>query len=261
MYGYIYKTTNLIDNKIYVGQHKANNDQFDSTYFGSGKLLFEAINKYGIDNFKCEILEWCETFEELNEKEIFWIKELHATERDIGYNICTGGQGIPGLFGELNPNYGKVFSEEHRRHLSESHIGVQAGEKHPMYGKHHTEESNLKNSLAHRGENNPNYGKHLSEETKNKIGASNKLIPKEKRAMYGKHHKEDSKRKILDSNPQKRKVINIDTNEIYISIGQASRDTGIFSSSICFCCKGKYKTAGGYHWQYYDEINIDKNKL
>ena len=127
-----------------------------------------------------------------------------------------------------------------------------------MYGKHHTEEAKLKNSIAHSGENNHNYGKHLSEETKAKISIANKLIPKEERAMYGKHHSDESKLKILDSNPQKRQVINLDTGKIYNSIGQASRDTGIFSSSICFCCKGKYKIAGGYHWQYYDEINIDK---
>lgn len=257
MYGYIYKTTNLIDNKIYVGQHKVSNDQFDSTYFGSGKILLEAIDKYGIDNFRCEVIEWCDTFKELNEKEIFWIKELHATERNIGYNICTGGQGIPGLFGELNPNYGKVFSEEYRRHLSESHIGVYAGEKHPMYGKHHTEESKLKNSIAHMGENHPNYGKTLSVETKNKISVAAKNRPPEKCSMYGKHHSEETKQKMSDSTFS-RKVINIDTGKIYDSIKKASIDTDIFSSSICNCCKGKQKTAGRYHWQYYDEIDIDK---
>lgn len=43
MYGYIYKTTNLINNKIYIGQHK--HEKFDIKYFGSGYALVNAIKK------------------------------------------------------------------------------------------------------------------------------------------------------------------------------------------------------------------------
>lgn len=55
MYGYIYETFNAITNKKYIGQHKS--EKFDPKYFGSGKILLSAINKYGIENFKCKILE------------------------------------------------------------------------------------------------------------------------------------------------------------------------------------------------------------
>ena len=68
MVGYIYKTTNLINGKIYIGQHRVNNDVIDKNYFGSGKLLLEAIKKYGKENFKCEIIEWCESEKSLSEK-------------------------------------------------------------------------------------------------------------------------------------------------------------------------------------------------
>lgn len=52
MYGYIYKTTNLINNKIYIGQHKVKEEKIDNSYYGSGKLIIQAIKKYGKENFK-----------------------------------------------------------------------------------------------------------------------------------------------------------------------------------------------------------------
>lgn len=91
MYGYIYKTTNKINGKIYVGQHMGNN--FDPEYYGSGKYLNNAIRKYGVNNFTVEILEFCETKDSLNQREIFWIHELQSQNNDIGYNISFGGDG------------------------------------------------------------------------------------------------------------------------------------------------------------------------
>lgn len=54
MIGYIYKTTNLINKKIYIGQHTA--DKFDTNYLGSGLLITKAINEHGKANFKAELL-------------------------------------------------------------------------------------------------------------------------------------------------------------------------------------------------------------
>ena len=72
MIGYIYKTTNLINKKIYIGQHTA--DKFDTNYLGSGLLITKAINEYGKANFKVELLCWCDSSTELNEKEKYYIK-------------------------------------------------------------------------------------------------------------------------------------------------------------------------------------------
>ena len=90
MYGYIYKTTNLVENKIYVGQKKSNKF-LGNKYLGSGKILKLAVKKYGEENFKVELLEECDSKEQLNEREIYWISTLNARERGVGYNICTGG--------------------------------------------------------------------------------------------------------------------------------------------------------------------------
>lgn len=83
----IYKTTNLINGKIYVGQDSNN----DPTYLGSGLLINKAIKKYGKNNFLKEILEYCPTKKDLDEKEKFWISTLSATT--LGYNISFGGTG------------------------------------------------------------------------------------------------------------------------------------------------------------------------
>ena len=90
MYGYIYKTTCLVNNKLYIGQHKAK--KFSLTYKGSGSLIREAFNKYGKDNFKVELIEFCETAEIADNKEKYWIKHFNTTNLNIGYNILVGGQ-------------------------------------------------------------------------------------------------------------------------------------------------------------------------
>lgn len=90
-YGYVYKTTNILNNKIYVG--KRVKTKFDSSYKGSGKILKLAFEKYGFENFTCEILEWCQNAEALNEQEQYWIKLLESQNPTIGYNIASGGNG------------------------------------------------------------------------------------------------------------------------------------------------------------------------
>ena len=69
MIGYIYKTTNLINGKIYVGKRMLS--KFSHYYKGSGILLKQAFKKYGRENFSCEMIDTAETVEELNEKESF----------------------------------------------------------------------------------------------------------------------------------------------------------------------------------------------
>lgn len=91
MYGYIYLTTNKINNKKYIGQHRAS--KFDPAYIGSGVLLFRAIQKYGKENFSTIILEECVNDEELNSKEIYYISKFNADIQDEYYNVAKGGLG------------------------------------------------------------------------------------------------------------------------------------------------------------------------
>lgn len=93
MYGYVYKTTNSINGKIYIGQHKYSKQCIDRNYIGSGKILKEAVEKYGRNNFLCEILEFCDTRKDADRLEKYYINKFDSRNRNIGYNISFGGNG------------------------------------------------------------------------------------------------------------------------------------------------------------------------
>jgi len=89
-YHFIYKTTNLLSGRYYIGMHSTNN--LDDGYLGSGTLLRRSINKHGKENFKIEILEFLNSREELaaREKEIVSLQEIAKKEC---MNLKVGGDG------------------------------------------------------------------------------------------------------------------------------------------------------------------------
>ena len=90
---YIYKTTNTLNGKIYIGLSSRQVEE-STRYLGSGKLIKQAINKYGKEHFKKEIIERdIEDFDLLCEREIYWIKELESRVEHGNYNITDGGEG------------------------------------------------------------------------------------------------------------------------------------------------------------------------
>ena len=90
-YGYIYKITNLINGKIYIGKRVGS--VLDERYWGSGTKIKKAIKEFGLHNFKREILEWCSTKDILRDRERYWIFQLNARHPDFGYNVKKGGEG------------------------------------------------------------------------------------------------------------------------------------------------------------------------
>lgn len=173
MNGFIYKITNLINNKIYVGQtkksiyirfneHKKNAQDFiDGVKDFSSSRLYCAMKHYGIEKFVISQIEECQT-DELNTREKYWINYYNSTNKDVGYNICKGGQCGPGgpMFrghkhssetklamsinrkGILNANFGNHWHQNNE--LKEIHRVRVLGEKNGMFGKHHSFETKQK---------------------------------------------------------------------------------------------------------------------
>lgn len=220
----IYKTTNLVNGKQYIGRDSHNNPN----YLGSGISIRSAIKKYGKENFKKEILEVCSSQEELKEREEYWLNYYDAGGNDMFYNMhnssCGAEFGKPRseetkrklremFSGEKSPNYGKPLSEETKRKLRESHLGQKNhffGKKHSNNTKELIRQSRVGNPLhdstkqklreRFQGENNPMYGKKHSEKIREKI--SNQLVGKfigEKNPMYGRIHSEETRRKISEA--------------------------------------------------------------
>lgn len=145
MYMIIYKTTNLINNKFYIGKDAKNT----KSYFGSGKVLKLAIKKYGKENFKKETLKECKTLEELNELEKFYISYFDSTNPKRGYNLTDGGTGGDTWTnnrkdthwnkGRTPWNLGTAISAEQKQKISDSLKSLNLGANKTSYkpGKDH----------------------------------------------------------------------------------------------------------------------------
>lgn len=187
--GYVYKTTNIINGLIYIGQHKYTyQDRYDKYYLGAGKKLKKAIKEFGSKSFKREILKECNSQQQLDEMEQYYIALYNSTNESIGYNILNGG--ISG--------FKMIMSEETKKKISQTNK-LKPKEQHPMYGKHLSEEwkKEISNSMKgkvktqeHREKLSKSMkGKCVSDETKSKI----------RQARLGTKLKEETKLKISES--------------------------------------------------------------
>ena len=103
-YMYVYKTTNLINGKIYIGKSTRTDEYWIENYMGSGVYIQKAFKKYGKENFKKEILEWTDTEEALALLERQYIRSYNSTKPVIGYNASEdSSKSISGTVWYHNP--------------------------------------------------------------------------------------------------------------------------------------------------------------
>lgn len=160
--GYIYKTTNLVNHRCYIG--KKNKSEFDSNYYGSGIALQLAIKKYGKQNFTVEVLHWATTIEELNQLEIKAIAEQKSINNI--YNIAVGGAGGDTTSG--HPNKTDVIKKR----------GIGIKHWHSSLTEEEKIERGKKISAAKKGKSNGHEGFSHTESTKKKMSNANKEYTK-----------------------------------------------------------------------------------
>lgn len=246
------------NNKKYVGITQQNPPskrwRQGASSYRKNDYFCKAIKKYGWSNFKHEIIFQNLTKQEAEMFEIEIIKHLKSTDRNFGYNISNGGnckgthckeskikisKSRLGKYSGINhPLFGKTLSTETKNKISKSHIGFK-----------HTEASKEKMSINRSGEKHFMYGKKHLEATKQKISNSHKgKMLGQNNGMFGKKHSEESKNKM--SKNKGKKVLCIETGEIFNSCVEASNVLKIDYSFLAKCCAKKRDNCKGLHFIY-----------
>lgn len=194
-YGVIYKITNNINGKIYIGKTK----QFFKKYINGKfkhltkenynigcKYINSAILKYGIENFSVKLIDLAYTLKKLNELEQKYIIDFNSRNPKIGYNIAKGGDGGCGFIGHKH-------SEESKNKMRKSAIGRKL-----------SEETKQKMSASR-------LGRKVSQETKQKLSNTNKgtIVLKDKDGNY-------IRVKITDSRYKNGELISMTTNKVTV---------------------------------------------
>lgn len=169
IYYTVYKTSNKINGKFYIGTHKTSN--LNDTYMGSGKLIKRAIEKYGPENFTKEILFVFDNPNDMFAKEAEIVTDEFLMEENT-YNLRIGGEGG---FDYINSNPDEFLTEKRLNSLQRGHdvwkIVSEKMKSDPKYKKRILDKKRQSAIIANKVsmENNPNgtfYGKRHSEKTK-----------------------------------------------------------------------------------------------
>ena len=236
----IYMCTCIGNGKSYIGQSKDVklrkcqhlSELRNGRHFN--EYLQRSYDKYKECSFSWAVLEYCDE-ENLDEREIYWIAYYNTYKN--GFNANEGGfanrnfdmteefkQKISIIWKEFWEN-----SEEKKQEMSKR----MSGENNPMFGRY--------------GSLNPSYGSDRSGE---------------KNGMYGRHHTEESNELNRQAhlgarNKMSKPVVCIEKQAIFMSQGEAGRAMRCDSTTINKCCRGVKKTAGGYHWRYATQEEIE----
>lgn len=241
------------NNKVYIGiKSMGVKYRWHRGYgYSNQPHVYKAIQKYGWDNIKHEIIAENLTAEQAYETEKYLIKKYESTNPEKGYNHSYGGDKVNlGLkcsdetkrkIGNANrgrkksketielqrkASLGRKASLETRKKLSE----LRKGEKCYWYGKNHTDETKEKISIQKSGVHHQ-----IKEETKIKIS----------KALKGKHNYSNSTKPVP--------VLCLENRKIYNSISSAAKELNIDISSICAVCRGRKRRVNGLRFRYLTE--------
>lgn len=253
MYGIIYKLTCLITWKVYVGQTTRTLDERFKEHVSHNKYLIgNAIRKYGAENFSREVLEVCDTQEQLNERERYWIAYFDCIAPK-GYNLTEGGEG------------GFHHTPETRAKIGIVHLGNKY-----CLGFRHSDKTKMKLSASRKnkravicietGETFDSVAataRHYGVNRSNIIGA----CKNHQLSVHGLHfwYLEDfnNATEIIippaKTNPKKRPVICLETGEVFESGVAAAKWLGVFQAAVSRSCL-KHFAVHDHHFRYLYEF-------
>lgn len=227
----VYKHTNKINGKVYIGITRTSVElrwRSDGSGYRKSVKFYNAIKKYGWDNFSHEILFTGLTKKEACNLEIALISKYKR--ENISYNISGGGEGCG------------IVSEETKKKLSQYR-----GEKSSMYGKHPSKET-IEKRIKTRKERN-NYNRDTSHL------AVYRLRKGKESPMYGRKPSE----KTLEAN--RRPVLQFSLEGIFIqrfpSLKEAAIYTHVTPSAILESIIGKTISSGRFLWEFEDKLGND----
>jgi group I intron endonuclease len=268
----VYKITNKINGKVYIGQSTRELQQRWSSHCCDAKTrrannkLHNAIKKYGPEAFEIEVLEKAETQEALDILEQKYI-ELYQSMGSKGYNLKSGGQSHNRYSKEArermrNAKLGRQIPEEVRAKMSEGHKN---------YWHNNTAAVSKRRQQSIDAWKDPKYRDKIAVARKKfwSNDANRKVSSERAKAQVTGEHKRKisdavkealqkrETRQKLDAFYKTRQKKVIDSNgKVYAGIKEAATQVGCNASTIVKVLKGQYKTAGGLKWKYVDEENI-----
>ena len=285
MYGIIYKITNLVNGKIYIGQtiHSVYERYGGSIANTKNRHLKHAIDYYGVDAFSVdEPFDSADSKEELDEKEKYYIAFFKSNNKQYGYNLDSGGHN-----GTHSAETRKMIGDAQRGELN--HMYGKYGKDNPRYSRvsgtcdHcgnpiEITQSDLKRSKFHYCSDDCRKAsrKHIKLIPHNRVtvqcsncGKEFETYPcktKSRKHLYcskecqnthyqkiytGKNNPNFGNHKVAGgNNGRARRVLCITTGEIFDCTVDANKKYGLNKGLIPACCRGEQKTAGGKQWKY-----------
>ncbi len=219
----VYIHTNITNGKMYIGLTRQDPEARWGTggknYRNKCPHFWNAIQKYGWDGFIHSVVATDLPKHDACDLEQTLISVYRTQESEHGYNILEGG---------TSP----VIPDEVRKKMSLAKLGNRNGLGHPC-----SEEKRRKISEAQKG-------RKLTDDHKAKLSAAKKGIPHAPPS--------DVTRKKISDSHAKKPVYCEETNTVYESVQACAKQLGVQPTAVCACCKGRHKSTGGYHLQYYN---------
>lgn len=270
----IYKITNILNNKAYIGQTMRNlktrraehlRTALNSPWIKHPTPLHKDIKEFGSASFEWEILEVCTSCDHMNERERFYIKLLN-TMTPNGYNQTIGGAVDESMSEGVRNKIADAMIKQHQNPEYRARVYPKLkGKIPPNKGIPMSEEQKAKVGAAraatHKvpGYINPNLGQRRTEEQKERIkeGQQGKMASGEKWYKAHANQYTDEVRAKMSAKKKGKKPANtkqvqcIETGEVFNGLTEASTKMQLNRQSIYLQIKGKLKQVGGkYTFRY-----------